>query len=1049
MARLIYSRLTDEKIIQLSQNRVITSDKDFNLKRNSKYEKNRLYPVVGGVYDSTFFGSIYTDTCNCGRIDTVGVICQKCGSKVLTEEEKYKRYARIDLDFYYLLDTKLLGMMQLLTELPLDFTKASQFFEFSRLSQSSTPRICELCEFTWNEATGEIIVDPEVKDESRASFEGLEKILNEHFPDKIEEFRSLVNKKVLVTPAVYRLATFNPFDPMSKLSIPFLSSIFQSIVRLKMLINERLQEVFDPSERTALKGSLRRYCAQIPDWVSEALLPSKINLLRGLYSARIDNSGRAPIIGDTSLKLDEVKIPIHLAYEMLKVDFIGYLSEKLGISVEKAELKYRQAGKEVLDLFRKYTPTRRVLVNRPPSLHRYNVMAFKMLVTEDYALHYPQVAVEPMAADYDGDAMSFYLVPENLNELVDANASPATQLRYESTSDFIWQPNQEMLYGITMATTIPSVSEDAFDSIPKYLALADAEADYESQKIQYPTDPIFMNGKLTTYAREKVSDIIRTPVSDLYENSYIDATNVHILLTYLYNLKDFTTVYQKLVEFALEVVTIEGATVPSLADMIALDTSKFDEEMKELIEKSKEDPRFAGKLEDKYKQYIKEQMDKLPEDMLRRVKFSGRIKIQQIADMMIPQLTVDANGEYYIATNSLVNGLSEKDMRRHAQNNRSLLQQKQELTPASGYTNRQLIMSGQGIQMNDRLSDPENEGVWIPRNRAEGRTTLDGEILGQSDSKELVCVRSFAVSKNKYMSPDLVSQTYNKFDNGSNVGLKMISAIAGNVTQKALSLKHVGVLSTLDQTAKLIAKQDCTVRKMSSDLIEITYKDGTKFNHYVPEGFLLSTDEEIKKGTPIGFLQKFVGPGFDTENLMDLIGATSTLDIENPREVDYCLCVTPVGGKIHYDQNYVYFDSFRLPRDPRRVYYWMEGEVVPKYSIICNGVLSMRNIREYCNNNQDFYGCFRTAFLKIMPKINEQTVEYLFSSVTAREGNDLTFVGVKGKVSEDKSLITAMSYEGTSKLIRTALTSPEIIEEDMEGTDLFNHFFISTLKDNL
>lgn len=1050
--KVIYKRLSDEDILRLSEGRVITSYGDFDLSRGQKFEKNRLYPVVGGVYDSHFFGSVYTDSCNCGRTHVVGRTCPTCGSLVLDEESKYKRYARIELEFYYVRDTELDGLVELMSSLPLNLTLAKDEFGFSRLGLSSTPQVCELCQFDWNDELEEIIVTPEITDETHASYEGLELIIKDQFPDLYENFKSLVNKYVLVVPAAYRMATFNPYDAYTKLSIPIMSSIYQAIVRLKYEVRETLaNSTYTPSERVALKATLRRYCAKSPYWLSSVLRTSKETITRQVLSARIDDSGRAPIVGDPTLEIDQVKLPIHLAYELFRVDFIAYLAELEEISPEKAELKYTRASKEVLDKFAEYCKRRRVIMNRPPSLHRYNNMSFRVLLTTDQAIHFPPTSVVPFAADFDGDMMSFFAIPEEFNDLFDKNASPATQLKYESTGGFIWEPNQDMLYGLILATRVIPTKEDE-DTKLKYISLEDAEKDYSEQIIEYPTDHIIMNGKITSYSREKVGQIIGKSIDDLYgEGEYINGKNISTLLAYLYGLPDFTTRYRDLVQFGLEVITLEGATVPSLREMISVDTSSFTAELKELIAKSEKDPRYYVELDREYKKFVENQVNNMSEDLTRRVKDSGRMKMSQILEMMVPQMTVNYKGEYYVATNSLVNGLSREDYVHHAINNRAILQMKQAVTPKGGYLNRQLIFAGQGVRMDRSGVSDHNEGVWIPRNRAAGRTTLDDEVLEPSDSTEMVLVKSYAVEKSGIMTPDLISEDDTEFEDGSNIGLKITSAVAGSVTQAGLSLKHTGTLRKLDDHLELKARYDCKVRRLTIDTLEITLPNKAKITHFIPEDFVMSNDSgKFKKGDIIGFKPDFTDPGVKSKCIIDLLGGMSTDDIGKNHPKDFALNVTPVGGRIHYDQDYINIGNVSIPRDPSRIYYYFEGDEVDPYTIICDGVLDCTNIIQYCDKLRDYYGCFRSYFRTLLPQLNEQTLEYVFTTInTYDENGDVHYTGIRQKVRDDKSIMTNLGFEGSTRVVRNILSSSEpIVEDQSQQRDLINQFYLTILADN-
>lgn len=1050
MAQTIYKRLTDEKIDELSENRVITSFLDFDLTRGSRTEKSRLFPVVGGVYDSNFFGSVYTDTCNCGRVHTVGKLCQVCGSKVLTEEEKYNRYARIDLDDYYVRDTEIPGLVGLLADLPLNLDLAREELEFSRISNSSAPKICELCQFDWDTETEEIIVNPVITNETHASYEGLELIIKDKFPEFMTRFKSLVNKKVLVIPAVYRMATFNPYDPVTKLSIPLMSSVFQAIVRIKYEVKEALENSYtDPSERVALRAILRRYVAKTPYWLSTILRTSKETITRQILSSRIDNSGRAPIVGDPTLEIDQVKLPIHLAYELFRVDFIAYLAEMKGIDVKKAELIYSKATNNTLEIFAEYCKGRRVIMNRPPSLHRYNNMSFRVLLTDDQAIHFPPTSVVPFAADFDGDMMAFFEVPKEFNELFDKNASPATQLKYESTGDFIWQPNQDMMYGLILATRVIHDDIDT-DTIQKYISFEDAEKDYDEQIIEFPTDPIMMNNRITSYSREKVGEIIGKSIDEIYSpEEYVNSKNISKLLAYLYALPDFTTKYQKLIEFALEIITIEGATVPSLKEMISVDTSDFTDKLKELIDSSRTDSKYYLELEQEYKKFVESKVNNMSADLTRRVNDSGRMKMSQILEMMIPQMTVNYKGEYYVASNSLVNGLSQEDYIHHAVNNRAILQMKQNITPKGGYLNRQLIFAGQGVKLDRSKKSTNNEGVYIPRDRAEGRTTPSGEVLGPSDSTDMVLVRSYAVQKDGIMTPDLISESDVEYDDQSNIGLKITSAVAGSVTQAGLSLKHTGTLRQLDKSLELKSHFNCTIQRKTTDTITLTTDSGEKVEHYVPTEFIVSDTSEVKEGELIGFVPQFSDPGAKSKKIIDLLGGLSTDDIEVKHPKDFALCVTPEEGYIHYDNEYVHIGKLSLPRDPNRVYYYFEGEFVPKYAIICDGTLDCANISQYCKHERDYYGCFRTYFLKMLPQLNEYSVEYVFTTINTRnEEGELVYTGIRQKVRDDKTILTNLGFEGSTRVVKNLLSCDEPIVEDNSRQDLINQFYLNILANN-
>lgn len=69
-----------------------------------------------------------------------------------------------------------------------------------------------------------------------------------------------------------------------------------------------------------------------------------------------------------NLKIDELGIPIHIAYEMLREGFIEYLIQKLNFTKKEAikATKEEATNPETQKLFKEYAEKQCVLVNRQP-----------------------------------------------------------------------------------------------------------------------------------------------------------------------------------------------------------------------------------------------------------------------------------------------------------------------------------------------------------------------------------------------------------------------------------------------------------------------------------------------------------------------------------------------------------------------------------------------------------------------------------------------------------------------------------------------------------
>lgn len=123
-----------------------------------------------------------------------------------------------------------------------------------------------------------------------------------------------------------------------------------------------------------------------------ARFEGKGGLLRGyLLGKRVDFSGRAVIVPDPSLPFGSCRLP-HAAIEVFEMS----LSDGVQKPATEAAIKSRP-----------------ILLNRAPSLHRYNLLSFE-LDPERPSWNEPVIAIHPLVcagfgADFDGDTMAFHL----------------------------------------------------------------------------------------------------------------------------------------------------------------------------------------------------------------------------------------------------------------------------------------------------------------------------------------------------------------------------------------------------------------------------------------------------------------------------------------------------------------------------------------------------------------------------------------------------------------------------------------------------------------
>jgi hypothetical protein len=112
--------------------------------------------------------------------------------------------------------------------------------------------------------------------------------------------------------------------------------------------------------------------------------------------------------------------------------------------------------------------------------------------------------------------------------------------------------------------------------------------------------------------------------------------------------------------------------------------------------------------------------------------------------------------------------------------------------------NRQITFLLNNYKFSAEGSDPNNEGLLIPRYVATGRTAPNGKVYGdvvRKNEDDLVPVRSIVMKREgdlDIITPDLLSKNFLKTDtpDGSGLGLAAGSSFSEATTQSILGLKH-------------------------------------------------------------------------------------------------------------------------------------------------------------------------------------------------------------------------------------------------------------------
>ncbi|MBF0240200.1 MAG: hypothetical protein HQM12_21055, partial [SAR324 cluster bacterium] len=203
--------------------------------------------------------------------------------------------------------------------------------------------------------------------------------------------------------------------------------------QLQIKFGRRLLLFFDRKYQSTL--SLRKS----PTTSLMELLQGKDGLLRHHWGGkRLRYSGRAVIVGDPTLPIDQVLLPEEIVVELFPSSLTGheYTLWKREWDNPTSDIRqtWREATKKNIESIGDKRP---VLLNRNPSLHQLSILAFRWKLTspDDATIHLSPLVCEGFGADFDGDNIVVFLPPENVTDEC-RQLFPQNLLRHPRSGEF-------------------------------------------------------------------------------------------------------------------------------------------------------------------------------------------------------------------------------------------------------------------------------------------------------------------------------------------------------------------------------------------------------------------------------------------------------------------------------------------------------------------------------------------------------------------------------------------------------------------------------------
>jgi len=1083
--------MTDDMINLLAGERVLTNYEDKD--KNTSY----LNPAIGGFLDKYIFGSCFSNQCNCGDIHKItNVPCPRCGSKILTEEESWTRFAKIELPIFYCNGLKKKQFLKFIRESDLKI-RTQITDKTAQIIKEGNPFFAwDFCQFNWDEEKEEIICTDDITDFNKCSFEGLLMIIIDHYPHLLQEYKSFINTNVLVIPLIARASYWTYRDGKRTLVNHEISIMYRTILWILNKEYDKAMDMYQSQlEKSLYRANFREYVASVVEMSCTLLRPSKENFSRTMQSQRISNSGRCTIIPAPELQIDEVKVPRHLMYECCRDEFINFMIQDQGWSEVVARTKYLTEARtdEVQGLFDRYINEanggkgKYVVINRNPTLYELGMMACKVKLTNDYTMGLPLLLCSPFGGDYDGDTFSFYTIPDAKTDEIVSKMSPRNITYYKKNQSPLFTPSHEIMGGIitgtkkmystkNIFTNCDKVEERKVDNehsvfIPSFDTYEEAyQCKRKTKGFKWLT-VINIAGEETTLGIYKFSELFKRDINEFlrYEierkpnrPQHITSSDIPELYNTINQEEDRLERIHDVQEFALLIATTSGATAPTLSELHANLPAEYLERIHE-VENSDilSDREKDVKIRNIYDAYMKEvEFGKDEEGNLRvseslklKISDSSRAKINQLLNIITPQLTVGPDHIAHVTTTRLINGMNPTDYTRHSIENRGTQDIKVSATPRSGYTTRQLVFLGKGFYYSEEL-DPKNSGISIELKKAAGRTRIDGSIISKSEadnakSDEFVTVRSIITSKYTdrcIVTKDCVSNL-NTWVQGDNIGVSLLSSLTEGLTQSGLSLKHGGRLYETDKKAGIIAPIDCTLQITDNFIVlkgeeTYVYPRSTEFvQNYVD-------DNKYKKGDLVGVVYRQFTPSYRLDCVIKLIGAAGSNSrkkaINNKVLITECYAYGP--GKIHYvveDKSIVRVEigDYSYSYDPDACYFIPEGAHVEFGQRFCTGTVNMPQALKVLKDRVLAFRLFYNQFNELIPGIAPELIEFVYSLIVLQRNGKIVNKTVLTATLESPGFLNKISLRNSRRILEA------IPKEGIEFiSDATSDIFLPTLS---
>ena len=324
----------------------------------------------------------------------------------------------------------------------------------------------------------------------------------------------LLIKKVPVLPPIYRPVGVLPGGKINHSDLTYL---YRDVIMRNDLL-KRLPSNIPDETKQKLYGNLAKSVEALygltdpvgnyfgmhkPKGVLDIVAtspPDESFFRKKMLSKKQNLVGRSVIIPDPSLHPDEIGLPLDIATAVFR-PFVMQKLVQTGMKPLDATEQINKRTPLFKTTLQNVMKQRTVLLNRAPSLHKWNVVAYKPHLTEGDAIKTAPLTVAMYAGDYDGDAVTLH-VPVTEAALQESYNLLPSRAFYHPGKDTTWlSPTNESAVGIYKASVEGKRVNKKF---PNFEAAKNA---WKKSEINID-DKVEIGGKVTTLGHLWLKKII-------------------------------------------------------------------------------------------------------------------------------------------------------------------------------------------------------------------------------------------------------------------------------------------------------------------------------------------------------------------------------------------------------------------------------------------------------------------------------------------------------------------------------------------------------------